>query len=253
MNPRDARPTRSDSEWQAIRAAAQRAAHGTNARYSTGCRCNACRIGRAEYSRNRPYNNRGHGRTVDADPARRHILCLAKKGMGYLAVAQAAKVNHNIVWGIRQGVRTRARYGTVRRILDVDLSCSRDGSRIPAGPTWKILDGLIGDGYAKMQLARWLGYGGKYPSLQFRRDFVTAANAGRVQRVAALIEMGKLTRGGDSCLSKVKPRGRGGARPGRYCSDAPRCACGKMTLKCAKARSHHCEPSVPARTKTGSG
>jgi hypothetical protein len=156
-------------------------------------------------------------------------------------------VNHNIVWGIRQGDRPRARYGTVQRILAVDLSCAKDGVRVPAGPTWKILDGLIGRGFSKVQLARWLGYGGgKFPSLQLRRDFITAANALRVERVAALLNAGKLRRGEPSPLTPVKPRGRGNkGRTGKR-SKAPRCPCGKMTRRCAKARCHHCANEAAA-------
>ncbi len=232
----------SPEKWNLLRQRAMRAPHGTNARYSTGCRCAACRIHRSEYERTRPYNNRGHGRTVSAEPARKHIRELARRGIGHLAVAEASGVNHNIVWGIRTGERKRARRGTVERILAVDLSCARPGTRIPAGPTWRILDGLIERGFTRTQLAYWLGYRGPLPSLQIPRDFCTAGNAMRVERMAALLEQGKLYRGGPG-LPPVKPRGRGGYRKGKL-SDAPRCACGKMTLRCAKARSHHCGASA---------
>lgn len=73
---------------------------------------------------------------------------------------------------------------------------------------------------------------------------LTARNAVRVERLYRLIRAGKLERGSPSPLSPVKPRGgpkKRGISTGPRDVDAPRCACGRMTLKCAKARSHHCE------------
>jgi hypothetical protein len=188
---------------------------------------------------------------VSTEPARLHIHDLGRQGMGYLAVAFGAGVNHNIVWGIRQGLRPQARYGTVQRILDVDLSGARNGTRIPAGPTWQILDRLIADGYTRMQLSRWLGSQSKFPSIQIPRGFCTTENASRVERLKILLDAGKLARGDPSPLQPVKSRGvaAGSTRPNllgkpRSTRD-PRCACGRMTLKCARARAHHCRPEKP--------
>ena len=219
--------------------------HGRNARYVSGCRCELCRQANRTSSTAVRYPSNGHGRVVSTKAARRHILRLGKQGMGYLAVSLAAGVNHGIVWGIRQGTRPNARYGTVKAILDVDLTCARSGSRIPAGPAWKILDGMIAEGYSRCQIARWLGSRAKFPSILIHRDFCTADNMARVLKVKALLDAGKLARGEDSPLKPIRPRGvePGSRRPelcGRYRSDAPRCACGKMTAKCAKVRSHHC-------------
>jgi len=47
----------------------------------------------------------------------------------------------------------------------------------------------------------------------------------------------------------AKMRKTYGAGPGRPRSNAPRCACGAMTLKRALARGHHCQAAGPrART-----
>jgi hypothetical protein len=220
--------------------------HGQNARYVSGCRCDLCRRANRTQGAETRYPSNGHGHTVSTGRARRHILRLGEQGMGYLAVSMAAGVNKGIVWGIRQGQRLKARYGTVKAILDVDLGCARSGSRIPAGPAWAILDRMIADGYSRMQIARWLGSRAKNPAIQIPRDFCTAESMARVRKVKALLDAGKLERGKDSPLAPVKPRGiaPGAARMdlrGKYRSDAPRCACRKMTLKCAKVRAHHCE------------
>lgn len=218
------------SKWDAIRTAAANAAHGTNARYSAGCRCPNCRIGRSEYERGRLHKNTGNGRTVSTESARQHLLKLQKLGMGYLRVADASGVNHNICWGILKGDRERARHGTVERILGVDLSCAADGNRIPAGEAWGLLNGLIRRGFSKTQLAFWLGYRGRTPSLQIPRDYITAGNALRVKRLVALLDAGKVERG-KPCLPPVKPRGRrpkkdSTAEHGTYARYSFGCRCG---------------------------
>lgn len=227
------------SKWVAIARASERKAHGTYARYVSGCKCFRCRVANSHFRAGGPRN----GKIVSAEAARQHVLELAKRGMGYKTIGDAAGVNHNILWGIRQGTRPRARQSTIDKILAVDFSAAPDGLRVPAGPTWEILDELIRRGFAKSQLAAWLGYtakGKNRPSLQLRRDTVTVANAGRVVRMKVLLDAGRLIRGGPG-LPAVKARGRGGRGRRRH-SGAPRCACGKFTLRCAKARSHHCLP-----------
>lgn len=232
------------AKWKLIRAAASRRAHGTLARYVSGCRCFPCRLANSEWSKEHPAH--GCGRTVATDEARAHILALAKLGMGYKSISEASGVNHNIVWRIRQGTHPRARRSTVQRILAVDLSCAKGGTRIDIRPSRKILMDLIARGYSKRQLALWLGY--KHAALQIlESSTITAANAVRVQRMAALLNAGKLRRGEPSPLAPVKPRGgpRLKGRPGRR-STGPRCPCGMMTLRCAKSRSHHCKGPVAA-------
>lgn len=199
-----------DSKWVAITRAAERKAHGTHARYVSGCKCFRCRVANSDFIKAGSKN----GKIVSAEAARSHILSLARLGMGYKPLGEVAGVNHNIMWGIRQGTRPRARQSTINRILAVDFSAAPDGARIPAGPTWKILDELIRRGFTKYQLAEWLGYrakGKNRPPLQLRRDTVTVANAGRVERMKALLDAGKLMRGGPG-LAAVKPRGCGGRR-----------------------------------------
>jgi hypothetical protein len=105
---------------------------------------------------------------------------------------------------------------------------------------------MIADGYSRTQIARWLGSRAKFPAIQIPRDVCTAESMARVCKMKALRDAGKLERGKDSPLAPMKSRGiaPGAARldlRGKYRGDAPRCACGKMTLKCAKVRAHHCE------------
>jgi len=230
----------------ALKASASRKPHGTRARYvGAKCRCVDCRSANTRWMRQRTKTAIFDGKNpiIDATEAREHMRRLQKRGMGYKAIADAASVNHNIAFGIRNGSRTKCLLSTSDRILKVGLKQASDGTRIPAGPSWKLLDELIGDGYTRMQLATWLGYRGNPPALQLPRDFVTARNAVRVERLYSLIRAGKLERGAPSPLSPVKPRGgirRKGIKTGPRDPNIPRCACGLMTLKCAKRRSHHC-------------
>lgn len=44
-------------------------------------------------------------------------------------------------------------------------------------------------------------------------------------------------------LQALRKKKSGGTNGGRPRSDAPRCACGLMTVKCAAARCHVCKPA----------
>jgi hypothetical protein len=92
---------------------------------------------------------------------------------------------------ILNGKQTNLRRKTEQRILDVDESAIADRALVPAGPAWKIIDGLVRDGYTKRQIAKWLGCG---IAIQFRRDWITASNASKVERMARMLEAGKLRR-----------------------------------------------------------
>ena len=54
-------------------------------------------------------------------------------------------------------------------------------TRVDAGPTWELLDDMIGRGWPKAWIAREAGLGA---SLQLSRDTVTAANAERITVLA---------------------------------------------------------------------
>lgn len=113
--------------------------------------------------------------------------------MGYKSVADAASVARTIAAGIRSGRRRRIRRDTEARILAVTAEAYADGARVPAGPTWRLLDELIGRGYTRGQIALWLGC--KTPALQIKRGGkILAATAARVRKVYGAIEAGRLRR-----------------------------------------------------------
>lgn len=168
---------------------------GTRAKYVTGCHCAECTRANREYNAKRVREIIRTGETgelVDAQPARRHIHKLSKRGVGYKQVADAAGVAVSIVCKIRTGQRQHIRKYTADRILAVDLTAAADHALVDAGPTWHILGKLIDDGYRKVWLAQWLGQAG--PGLQVGRKQVTVRTAAKVQRLYEDLQAGRIRR-----------------------------------------------------------
>jgi hypothetical protein len=169
-----------------LRSAAELAAdkpHGTRIKYVGGCKCLKCRMANSNFEMQHAALRRaGLGNPLmDAAEARAHIIKLARRGIGYKSVAEAAKLNHGTVYKIRSGQRTQARRATLQRILKVTVNCRSDGAHVPAGRLWRWINSLLEEGYSKRALARMLGR--KSPSIQFRRDYVTLRNHAKVERL----------------------------------------------------------------------
>lgn len=182
---------------EAIRSASANKPHGTRARYVGGrCRCLLCRAANSNYSCARE-RARSLGDTRDivpADATRAHILKLSEAGIGRDVVADVAGVAVSIIDEVRTGKRLRVRRSTERNILAVDESARSGGARIPAGPTWRLLNDLLARGYTKLQLATWLGMKAGTPSLQVHKKIVTVRTAVKVERLYLGIEAGRYQR-----------------------------------------------------------
>jgi len=184
------------TNYQALAAACERCPHGTRARYVAGCRCFQCRSANSLYQRQREQaikegDERG---LVPVTRSVRHIKALSEKGIGYKVVADAAGVASSIVSKMLWGGKKKIRKDTQAKILSVDEQAAADHSRIPAGPTWQLLESLIEEGYTKTQIAKWLGSNAKTPALQIRKDYITAKKALDVERLIAKLAAGKLRR-----------------------------------------------------------
>jgi hypothetical protein len=155
--------------------------HGTRAKYLGGCRCVLCRAANARYSTERNRLSRaGLGNPiVAADAARRHILHLAKQGVGYKAVSAASDVNHSIVLRIRQGKQKNIRRLSEQKILAITKDALSDAAVVSAKDTLRMIRALLGEGFTKKELSKRLGY--KNGALQFK-DRILARNASRVER-----------------------------------------------------------------------
>lgn len=166
--------------------------HGTRAKYVLErCRCEPCRADNRQKERERrlaiqrpdqvwaPY--------VPAGRARQHIAELAAAGVGLKQVSRVSGVSHGtlskLVYGLAgRGPSKRIRPETERRILGVNAGHAADAAKIPAAPTWRLLDDLIARGWTRTWIATELA-GKPTPGLQIRRDLVRASTA---RKVAAL-------------------------------------------------------------------
>lgn len=101
-------------------------AHGTRARYVSGCKCLMCKAAASRYAVQRK-NARSKGDTrelVDASQIRDRLNQLHQAGMSHRAIAAAAGVSLPIVSGIRSGVKLRVRRHIAKRIVALSLTRS---------------------------------------------------------------------------------------------------------------------------------
>lgn len=165
--------------------------HGTHAKYAVErCRCELCRVAQRDYNRNRirqmsrpdgvwrPY--------VDAGPVRDHLEWLSTCGVGIKTVAKLSGVPHGslskVMYGDPQrgmGPSKRIRLATAERVLAVMPAMATGGQKVPAGPTWRLLDELVARGWSRSEIARRLG--ARTPALQLSRDRVRASTARAVE------------------------------------------------------------------------
>ena len=85
------------------------------------------------------------------------------------------------IQNLRKGISVRCRQETADAILKVGRFDAAPGAYIDAGPTWKLLNELIANGYPKRQLAIMLGAKAKRPALQIGRRHVRAETAAQVK------------------------------------------------------------------------
>lgn len=170
--------------------------HGTRAAYvfgvapgtGRGCRCPACTEANRDYQRardraNRRPDERRDPAYVDAGEAREHLLWLSGQGLGLRTVAARARVSRSTLVALRDGERQRCTPGVADRILAVGLHRAAPGCRVDAAATWRLLDDMIAHGHTRTAIARMLGSAANVPSLQLRRDRISAANARKVDEI----------------------------------------------------------------------
>ena len=178
-NPLTARGLRPVSELGATRP------HGQRLRYMAGCRCTECRAANTAYECHRIAERkagRGNG-IVSAAAARNHLAKLSSTGVGRRTVQAVTGVADTVLVDLIAGRKTRIRAETERRILGVTTRAAADKALIDAGPTWKLLEELLADGYSKADLARQLLRA--KPALQIGRSKVTVRTAFEVERMYA--------------------------------------------------------------------
>lgn len=129
---------------------------------------------------------------------RRHLSALAAVGIGRKTIAAQAGVSRSRLDEIANDVsrnkarprRRRLKMATAQRILGIPLTVRPAlGARVPAGPTWALIDTLLRGGWTRGAIAMRLG--AKRPALQLRRDFVLQSTADRVRALYAEITSGR--------------------------------------------------------------
>jgi hypothetical protein len=185
---------RSLDDLASLEVLASRRPHGDRLRYKAGCRCLPCRAANSQYEVElRAKRARGEGNgLIDAAPVVAHLNELSRKGVGYKAVCEAAGVGKSSVQKAMKGTRTRIRAANARAILAVTADMAvRDGARIPAKETWKLVRWLLNEGMTKTEIARRLGSTAKVPALQIRKQMVLASTAMKIERMVRMMRTGE--------------------------------------------------------------
>ncbi len=162
--------------------------HGSRAKYVVErCRCDLCRESTRVYERER--SKRVAPAYVGADRARQHIRWLSEQGVGLKQIAKVSPVSQGALWKLLYGKRRpdgtrvlsrRIRPETEAAILAVLPDQGADGSRVPAGPVWEIVERLLARGWTKAAIARRV-HGEDARALQLGGELVTRRNARAVQ------------------------------------------------------------------------
>lgn len=167
--------------------------HGTRARYCSRdrCRCAPCREANLAYATVlRHAQTRPDGDWTpayrDASEAREHLLWLSTVGVGKRTVHARTRIAISTIDRIRSGEIERCRPATIAKILAVNGADAVNGARVPSGPTSKLVDELLREGFTRTRIARELGSKAKTPALQISRSgWVSARNARKVREVHA--------------------------------------------------------------------
>jgi hypothetical protein len=154
--------------------------HGTRAKYSSGCRCDECRVANTRYQCGR--RKQGWPRKVAAKVARRHIRKLARRGVGRRSVADAATISERTVGNIKAGRVKTIFSSTEKKILAITPAAVADNALVNAAPTLKKLNKLLNEGLTKKELARRLGSRAKVPMLQIKGPKIKARNEMKVDK-----------------------------------------------------------------------
>lgn len=161
------------------------ARHGSRTGYVKGCRCTACtEANRNDHSRRAAREAGGLPGTdwVPAARARGHVRILTGQGAQVKPLARACGLNVKTIEGLLDGTVNRIHPGTQQAVLAVTMTQVRlaaaPGTRVPAGPTWELIESMLRRGWPKAWIARELGLGS---ALQLARTSVTAENASRVE------------------------------------------------------------------------
>lgn len=172
--------------------------HGTAKGIQARCPCKVCLDARRATDREYLARKRELTDPVPAGRVAHHLARLEAAGVKRGAIVAVSKVPLGVIRKVASGEWQQVERSHEELLLQVTAEMcetaastrvgsrgrltSIDNERIPAGPTWEILNDLASRGFGNNWVARELGYAG---GLQLRRDTVTRRIA---EQVAALAE-----------------------------------------------------------------
>jgi hypothetical protein len=157
-------------------------AHGVRGRYQQGCRCSLCRTANCVYKRTRQQAVVAGTWNVPPTKTRNHIKRLRAEGVGIRTIARLTGTRRNFLQSLINGERVRLSAERSDAILALTVKAAQKtqlGCRIPAGPTWKLVERLRALGWTKGEIAR-TALGVKGDALQLRKDFVSRDSANAI-------------------------------------------------------------------------
>lgn len=162
--------------------------HGTRIRYLGGCKCVPCRAANSRYETERALarKNGDWNGFVKAERTARHLKMLSARGIGRGTVSEISGISEFVIGEINAGRKLQIRARTQRKILSVTRKAVNGAMIIPAGPTNRLIDLILAEGFTKGELAVRLGL--KMRSIQFNRERITMRTAVRVERFYKLMQ-----------------------------------------------------------------
>lgn len=139
--------------------------HGTNNRYSKGCRCDECRVAHRIYERERTRNIRRarqglesrHIRLVDATEAREHIEFLRSRGIGLLAIGEHCGLHKSYIRDVARGRKQQIMRKNHNKIIAVPALYTMGGQYQNANEAKRLLKEMRDAGFMWRQIADAMG------------------------------------------------------------------------------------------------
>lgn len=134
--------------------------HGTRSMFiNRKCRCAPCRAANAIYSANWIAKKRaGNGAHLrPAEKSRLHLIDLQDHGLGLRAVSDATDVSVDTIRNIREGISTRVRGRTERKILNTTPDAVANSALIPSRKVRAMIRKLKTEGFTLKLVAERAG------------------------------------------------------------------------------------------------